>query len=66
MDAPVFDIGSDKVIVAFILPEWLSMIAEYAVGFMGGETFQRSQPFCGYDMGSYQHMDVIRHYYESV
>jgi len=66
VDAPEFDIGSDEVIVAFILPEWLPMVTEYAVGFMGGEPFQRPQPFRGYDMRSHKHVDVIRHHYKGV
>ena len=65
-DTPEFDIGSDEVVVALILPEWCSAPPEYAVGFMGGEPFQRPQPFRGYDMRSHKHVDVIRHHYKGV
>jgi len=52
--------GSDQTIEAFLLPK-RSMGAEEKIGLVSGESFQRSQPFCGEHVRGRQKMHVIRH-----
>ena len=57
---------SHQMIVAFVLPEWLSRRAEAQVRLVRGEALQRSEPFCCGDLGRHQKVYMIRHDYEGV
>jgi hypothetical protein len=52
-------------IVALILPK-LPLTAENAVGFMGGEPFQRPQPFRSHDARRHQQVNMIGHHDKGV
>jgi hypothetical protein len=52
----------DQMIVALILPKRLTGGSQTSIGFMGGETFERSPPSGGNHVGGNQQMDVIRHH----
>jgi hypothetical protein len=55
-------LGSNHVIVAFVLPKGLATAAEQAIGAVGCQPFQGSQPSRSQDYGSHENVHVIGHY----
>ena len=50
-----------KSVIALLLPESPTSQSKNPVCLVSGEALQRSQPFQSRDMGSDQHVDVVRH-----
>jgi len=64
-DSVELGVGSDQMIVAFILPKG-SVSTHKKIGLVRGKSFERTQPFCSRHMRGCQKMNVVRHHDESM
>jgi len=53
---------SDKMVVALVLPEWFACTSQDSIGFVSGETLQRTQPPRSGHVRRDQHVDMTRHH----